>query len=203
MKNIIFDLGGVILSIDYQLTVDAFRKIGISEFDILYSQLVQSNLFDDFETGKISPAQFRDQLRKKVNRSISDEEIDKAWNAMLLDLPKERMELLERLRKDHRIFLLSNTNAIHENAYTQLITKQYGMNVLESAFEKIYLSHHLGLRKPQKKIFELVLQENDLAANETLFIDDSPQHIKGSKAAGMNAILLEKNKSILDLFKEK
>lgn len=199
-KNIIFDLGGVILNIDYQLTVDAFRKIGLSQFDAIYSQLAQSNLFDDFEMGKISPEKFRDQIRKKITHPLTDTEIDTAWNAMLLDLPKERIKLLEKLKQSHRIFLLSNTNAIHEKAYTADMIKQYGSNVLENHFEKVYLSHHVGMRKPQKEIFQFVVNENNLQPEETLFIDDSPQYIKGAKDAGLDAILLEKHISLLDLF---
>lgn len=201
-KNVIFDFGGVILNIDYQRTVDAFKLIGLPDFDTFYSQLSQSNLFDDFEMGKISPSLFREKLRNKINYPITDEEIDKAWNAMLMDLPVERIDFLDGLSKHKRIFLLSNTNAIHEKEFTEYIKKQYGTNVLESVFEKIYFSHNLGLRKPQKEIFDLVLRENNLVPQETLFIDDSPQHVHGGKASALNSILLEKNKSILDLFKD-
>ena len=87
VKNIIFDLGGVLLNIDFQLAADAFKKLGFTHFEEIYSELSQASLFDDFEMGKIYPPHFRDQIRRKIKFHVTDNEIDKAWNSMLLDLP--------------------------------------------------------------------------------------------------------------------
>lgn len=200
IKNIIFDLGGVILNIDYALSKQAFEKFGVREFDKLYSQAVQNHLFDDLETGKITPGAFRDEIKKITPHKISDNDIDTAWNAMLLDLPVERIRVLEKLKFKYRLFLLSNTNEIHIHRFSEYLQMNFGFKNMSHIFEREYLSYKVGLRKPDKKIFELVLKENTLIKSETFFIDDSIQHIEGARSVGINSILLEKGKTILDLF---
>lgn len=199
IKNIIFDLGGVILDIDYNLTVKAFEDLGIPNFKDQYSKMSQSDLFDNIETGKISPTEFRNLIRTIANKKFSDTEIDHAWNALILHLPNDRIRLLHRLKRHYRLFLLSNTNAIHYKDYTALIKRENGIDGLEPLFEKTYLSHEMGLRKPDPAIFQVVLSENKLEPGETLFIDDSPQHIESAKSVGINAYHLE-NEEIVDLF---
>lgn len=200
IKNIIFDLGGVLLNIDYNLCVEAFRKLGIKKFDSLYSKAKQNDLFDHFEEGKISSPDFRNKMRKFLKPNISDQQIDDAWNAMLLDFPQERLEILFSLKKNHKIFLLSNTNEIHIKKFSEILKRSFGWQNLSSVFEKEYFSHQIKMRKPHREIFELVLKENNLIAEETLFIDDSLQHIEGAMKTGINSLLLEKEKTILDLF---
>ena len=199
IKNIIFDLGGVILDIDYNLTVKAFEGIGIPNFKEQYSKMSQSNLFDNIETGKISPVEFRDLIREVAQKTISDAEIDTAWNALILHLPQYRIEILKNLQVNYRLFLLSNTNKIHYDDYSEVIKRENGIEGLEPLFEKTYLSHEMGLRKPDPEIFQVVLSENNLVPKETLFIDDSPQHIASAKTLGIVAYHLE-NEDIGDLF---
>ena len=200
IKNIIFDFGGVILNIDYKLTEQAFTKLGIEDFDSIYSQAVQKELFDVFEKGLMSPEDFRKGLRKYIEREVSDSEIDNAWNAMLLDLPEERIILLDKLRKNYRLFLLSNTNEIHYNSFLAYMKNKFRRDIFSEVFEKAYVSHQIHLRKPDAVIFEFVLRENSLRKEETLFIDDSIQHIEGAKRVGLKTLFLEKGKTILDLF---
>jgi FMN phosphatase YigB (HAD superfamily) len=199
IKNIIFDLGGVILDIDYNLTVKAFDGLGIPNFKEQYSKMSQSNLFDNIETGKISPVEFRDLIREVAQKTISDAEIDTAWNALILHLPQYRIEILKNLQVNYRLFLLSNTNKIHYDDYSEVIKRENGIEGLEPLFEKTYLSHEMGLRKPDPEIFQVVLNENNLVPKETLFIDDSPQHIASAKTLGIVAYHLE-NEDIGDLF---
>lgn len=198
IKNIIFDLGGVILDVDYHKTVEAFKQLGIDDFHTLYSQQKQDLLFDRFEKGEISATEFREVI-KKMNRSLSDESINNAWNAMILDTPKVRMQFLEQLKKNYRLFLLSNTNEIHIKAFTNYFDKNYGVGYFPTLFEKVYLSSQLGMRKPEPTIFELVIRENSLNKTETLFIDDSPQHIAGAVLVGIKALLLPKGEK-MELF---
>ena len=201
-KNIIFDLGGVILNIDYSLTEKAFSKLGISDFKTLFSQAQQTQLFDNYEKGFLTSNNFRTELKKYLQKNISDAEIDSAWNAILLDLPKERIDLLKKLKTTHRTFLLSNTNDIHIETFNQYLQKEFAMPDLSSLFEKEYLSYKIGMRKPDEEIFELVLEENNLIANETLFIDDSIQHVEAAKKLGINAYWLDvKKESILEIFR--
>ena len=170
IKNIIFDFGGVIINIDYHLTAKAFEKLGITNFKNLFSQASQTNLFNDLEVGAIPPSEFRNELRRIINLDITDEHLDNAWNAMLLDYPKHRLNFLLDIRKHYRTFLLSNTNQIHKDCYYASLLKEHGINGLASLFEKLYFSHEVGLRKPDPAIYQLVLNQNNLKPEETLFI---------------------------------
>lgn len=201
VKNIIFDFGGVILNIDYKLTEAAFARLGLTDFARIYSQASQNNLFDVFEKGLIPSSQFRIEIRKYIG-DASDEQIDEAWNSMLLDLPEERIRLLDMLKKTHRLFLLSNTNEIHFTAFTAYINDKFKRDVFSDVFEKAYVSHKLKMRKPDPEIFKFVLAENKLKEDETLFIDDSIQHIEGAKQLGIKTIHLKKGETILALFQQ-
>ncbi len=199
-KAIIFDLGGVILNINYQNTIDKFLKLGVKNASTVYSNKIQTDLFNQIETGKITDKKFLEELQTTTNATIY--QLKEAWNAMLLDLPKERINLLEKLKADFPIFLLSNTNAIHISAIKQSLgesayTKFYKL------FNKVYYSHEIGFRKPNKEAFQLILKENNLNANEVVFIDDSPQHIEGAKKIGMNTHHLKYGEEITTLFPDR
>jgi len=199
IRHIIFDLGGVILNIDYKLSAEAFKKLGANDFDELYSQAKQSELFDRLETGRISLNDFRNEVRRIFEATWSDTEIDSAWNAMLLDLPPARIELLQELKKRYKIYLLSNTNQIHYDQYGGMLRERFGLNDLSEVFDKAYYSHEVGMRKPDAEVFEFVLNANAAEANETLFIDDSIQHIEGAKRIGLETYHL-REEDILGLF---
>jgi FMN phosphatase YigB (HAD superfamily) len=201
IRNIIFDFGGVVLHIDYQRTIDAFKKLGVADFDDRYSKLQQSTLFDDLEKGLIAPQKFCQQLKSLADSTVTDDQIVSAWNAMLLDLPAEHVHFLKKIKTNYRIFLLSNTNEIHEHAFTKMIMEKFGTNVLTENFEHVYFSHHLHLRKPNVEIFNLVVRENKLIPDETLFIDDSIQHIEGAKKAGLKTFYFDKGKTLDDVGK--
>jgi putative hydrolase of the HAD superfamily len=191
VKNIIFDLGGVIIDIDYNLAATAFKKLGIVDFDSFYSKAKQSSLFDEFEKGLISNAEFRTALRQYLPPAISDQQIDDAWNAMLIGIPSHRVDFLKEVAKHYRIFLLSNTNRIHIEAFTQYNDEKFGKGYFESIFEYCYFSSDIAMRKPDAEIFEFVLSENGLRKEETIFIDDSIQHIQGALNTGLHAELLK------------
>ncbi|TAH41196.1 MAG: HAD family phosphatase [Bacteroidetes bacterium] len=202
IRSIIFDLGGVLFDINYQNIIDSFKKLGLGDFDAKYTQLKQDHLFDELETGNISASEFRNRIREIAGKDLNDDEINNAWNSILIGFPKKNIDLLVGLKDSYRIFLLSNTNEIHEKAYKAMLRNQYGNEVLDELFEKIYLSHRVHLRKPNKEIFQLVIDENNLNVEETLFIDDSPQHIEGAKQVGLQAILLKNDKWVGNLLKE-
>jgi HAD superfamily hydrolase (TIGR01549 family) len=198
VRNIILDLGGVVLDINYNLTRDAFVELGFQNFETIYSQLKQELIFDLFETGRITAADFRDVIRNYAEKNLEDDEIDSAWNAMIIKMPEERVGFLRELKKRHRLFLLSNTNEIHEKEFIRNITSAFGKNILPELFEKVYYSHHSGIRKPDAEIFKLILKENSLSAEKTLFIDDSPQHVEGAQRAGLQARLLDHSKTTFE-----
>jgi glucose-1-phosphatase len=202
IKNIIFDLGGVLLNLDYHRTINAFKELGLTSFEQVYSQAAQKKLFDEYEMGLISSDHFRSGLNRLLGKEISPETIDAAWNAMLLDLPTERLELLKKLKSRYRLFLLSNTNDIHYNAWSAYLQSTYGFPDFRDFFEKEYYSHLVGRRKPAREIFEMVLSENGLERTETLFIDDSIQHVEGARLAGLHAHHLQPSTTILHLFNE-
>lgn len=196
IRHIIFDLGGVILNIDYNLTQKAFVDIGITNFDDIYSQLSQTSLFDELEKGNIGKEEFVAELKKVTPVHITESQIITAWNAMLLDFPLRRLQILQQLRLHYDLFLLSNTNEIHEAEFNRILMDVNGIPNIGTFFDKVYLSHRVGLRKPMKEIFERVLTDNTLDPNKTLFIDDSPQHIESAKALGIQTIYLEKGMTI-------
>jgi putative hydrolase of the HAD superfamily len=191
IKNIIFDLGGVIIDIDYNLAAAAFKKLGIVDFDNFYSKAKQSSLFDDFEKGLISNSDFRASLRQYLPESVTDHQIDEAWNAMLLGIPSHRVDFLQKVANKYRVFLLSNTNRIHIDAFTQYNDEKFGKGYFEDIFEYCYFSSDIAMRKPDAEIFEFVLTENGLTKEETIFIDDSIQHVQGALSTGIYAELLK------------
>lgn len=190
LRNIIFDLGGVIINVNYHKTSEAFQKLGIKNFDEIYSKAKQSTLFDDLEKGLIENLEFENRL-KEFLPSAANEDLINAWNAMLMNIPEERIEFLTKLKQQYRIFLLSNTNRIHVSAFMKSMMEVYNRNIFEEIFENYYLSCDIGMRKPDPEVFEYVLSENKLSAGETLFIDDSPQHIEGALKAGLMAEWLD------------
>lgn len=189
IKAIIFDLGGVVLDIDYQLTVQAFKALGYSDFDDQYGKKKQSGLFDQLECGKISEAEFCDSLRTALPHA-SNEELINAWNALILNFPQGRLDYIRSLKARMPVFLLSNTNAIHLKCYLKVLEADAGVQNMDNHFHKVYLSHEIGLRKPNPEPFQLILDEQQLAAENTLFIDDSPQHIVTAQALGIQTIHL-------------
>lgn len=202
VKNIIFDFGGVIINIDYHLTALAFGKLGIDNFDQLFSQATQSDLFNNLETGAIPLSDFRNELRKIINLDITDEQLDNAWNAMLLDYPKHRLDFLLKIKKQYRTFLLSNTNKIHQDCYYASLYKQHGIVGLNNHFEKLYFSHEVGLRKPDAAIYQLVLDQNNLKPEETLFIDDSAQNLAIPQSLGIQVYHLTNGEDVVDFAKK-
>jgi len=199
IKSIIFDLGGVILNLNYSKTEDEFKKIGVLNFKEFYSQKKQTLLFDDLEKGKIKPEEFISSLKESENLKIKEIDFINAWNAMLLEIPIEKLQFIDGLKKDYKIILLSNTNEIHIKKFEDDLKKNNMLEQFYKCFDKIYYSSRMGKRKPEENCFNQVLEENGLIAENTLFIDDSIQHIEGAKKAGIKTFHLEKNKSILDL----
>ena len=197
-KNIIFDLGGVILTLNYQRTIDEFSKLCNRSFDEFFSQYQQLSFFDEFERGEISANDFRNSIRKEFNINSTNQEIDFAWNAMLGSIPRERIEFLYELGNEKRIFLLSNTNEIHLKAFNEIVKRENDIDDFNTFFENAYYSHLVKMRKPETRIFDFVLYKNNLKPSETLFIDDSIQHIEGAKSIGIDAQLLPKDYSIID-----
>ena len=199
ISSVIFDLGGVIYGVDYYRTINAFRTLGISHFEEVYAKAGQSDLFNALEVGHISRTVFINQIKTLSLQEMTCSQIVSAWNAMLLGFMPDALACLNRLRSTYRLFLLSNTNEIH----IQEIENRVGIAFFSdfcSLFEKVYLSHELGLRKPHPEVFTYILEEQDLLANETLFIDDSIQHVQGAIKTGIHAYHLKDGERIDQIF---
>ncbi len=193
VKNIILDYGNVIFMIDFARVRESFRALGIKNVDDFFGHHGQDSLFDDFDKGEITAAQFREGVRQRANKpELTDEQIDTAWNSLLIGVPEGKHEILEELKQHYRLFLLSNNNELHYAYCMKHIQDVYGVQDNEQFFEKTYYSHLAGLRKPDLAIFERVLKENELDPAESLFIDDSPQHLEGAKALGIQTALCTK-----------
>lgn len=189
IRNIIFDFGGVIIDLDMQRTEDAFIKLGVQNFNDHFNQLKQSALFDNLDKGRITEHEFREKLNHELGTQFSDRQIDDAWNAMLGEIPVAKLKLLQEVHHSFQTFLLSNTNIIHIKQITKYLAVTYGRPNLDDLFDNVYYSFVVDARKPDPAIFLKVINDNDLKPAETLFIDDSPQHIEGAKLVGLNAAL--------------
>lgn len=188
ITTIIFDLGGVILNLDQERTLRAFKRLGVDMDEI--NEI--STIFSDFEMGKINADDFRQAIMTHLKGTVTESEIDAAWNAMLLDLPAERLTYLKFLRKSFNVHLLSNTNSIHIDAFNKYLLDEHPNLDWYAQFDKVYYSYEIGLRKPNKDIYEFVLQENNLKPHECLFIDDLKANLNGAGHVGMHTIWAKK-----------
>ena len=200
IKNVIFDLGGVILNLDTDRTYHAFAAISGKNVNDLKSSAASADFFNQFERGTISDSQFRNNICRFLEVQAPDEIIDEAWNAMLLDLPTSRLDLLKLVGKQFRTFLLSNTNSIHLRSF-QLI-ESVSKQPIDTYFEMAYYSHLLNMRKPDQEIYRYVLQANQLEASETLFLDDNLANLQGASAIGIHTVHIQHPDMIFSLFNE-
>ena len=202
IKNIIFDLGGVIINLDVNKTISEVNKISHVPFERLYTQASQNEIFNLLDKGKISPDEFFERLKTEINFRGNDQDLINAWNAMLLDVPDYRLDVLVNAKQNYNTYLLSNTCEPHIAVFERELYTEHGVKNFEDYFDRVYYSCRVGMRKPEKEIFELVLRENELNPSETVFIDDSIQHVQGAGACGINSYLLAKNMEVGDLLKE-
>jgi putative hydrolase of the HAD superfamily len=199
IEAIIFDLGGVILDIDYNLTRSAFEKLGVLHFDEMYSQAAADKLFQKLETGTIAEDNFYIELNKCTGLHLSPNEIKQAWCAMLLDFRETSLVFLNNLKPRYKLFLLSNTNHIHIPEFNKIYNNIKREKPFNNFFEKAYYSCEMGLRKPDAECYEYVLNKEKLEPSNTIFIDDSLQNVEAAGRSGMQTILLEPGKYIEDL----
>ncbi|MDR2848897.1 MAG: HAD family phosphatase [Bacteroidales bacterium] len=200
IKNIIFDLGNVVILIAPELTLEKFRQSGIADFDALYTIMKQTAIFDRLDTGKMTVPDFMDAIRSHANIFLTDKQINDAWCAMLLDFPDENIALLRRLQPHYRLFLLSNTNQLHIDCYLDKLTREKGSPLLPELFERCFYSHEIGFRKPDAAAYRYVLNESGLKPAETLFIDDLEHNVIGARKTGIQAYHFATGSRLTDLF---
>lgn len=199
VKNILFDLGGVFMNIDFLLTEKAFVELGVHRFPEMFNQHHSNDLFEQLETGKISPDAFYKAFREEAGIDLTDQQIQTAWNALLLDFPPERLDWLGQMAGKYRVYLFSNTNQIHYNAFMDILRIENNCTGFNDFFLKAYYSHEIGLRKPYPASFQKILELENLAAAETLFIDDTFKNIQGAREAGLQVHHLVAPETVLNL----
>jgi len=202
LKNvdaIVFDIGNVLIDIDYEFMVGEFGKIAKGDFSEIVTYSRQAKFFDQYERGEITSTEFRSILRPYLKDGVTDAQIDAAWNSILIHYPVAKFELLEKLRKQYRIFALSNINELHADAIGIKVQELFGESI-HSYFDHVYYSHEVGQRKPEAEIYKRVLEEQHLNPARTLFIDDKKENTDAAAALGISVYHLTDRDSLLDLF---
>ena len=186
IKNIVFDLGGVLVDLDFKAAINGLQKAGFAKVKEQLQSFDREGIFQKFELGEMTAEEFRTAIRENSTVTLTDEEIDALWNAMLLEIPREKLELILDLRGKYMVYLLSNTNSIHWDYVCKNAFNYRGFRV-NDYFEETFLSYEMHLAKPNKAIFEKVLHDANLLPEETLFIDDSEANCKAAEEVGIHA----------------
>ncbi len=202
ISTLIFDFGGVLINLDMAGCIQRFKELGVEDIDQYLGQYGQADFFMKYEKGEMNTAEFRDEIRKRSKQPLSDEQIDEAWGAFLLDIPQKKLDMLTQLRKKFRLLLLSNTNPMHIEINSQQELAKRGKTIPDY-FDRYYLSYEIGLLKPQPEIFEYVLKDAGLKAEECLFLDDSSKNIEQAEELGIRTYLVHPGEDLSFLLEEK
>ena len=195
ITTLIFDFGGVIINLDLPTCIQNLKKLGTNDIENYLSNFGQKDFFLKFEIGEIGTPEFRNEIRKLTNKTITDAEIDNAWCSFLCDIPSERLELLEKLRKKYRLLLLSNSNPLHVEVSAAIALQGPGKTIRDY-FDKCYFSYEMGLTKPDPAIFEALLADAGLEATECLFLDDGPKNIEAAKRLGIKTYFVTQGENL-------
>jgi glucose-1-phosphatase len=198
LKNILFDMGGVIIDLNVSATLEAFYNMGFPAELLNYPENYNTDIFYRYETGAISTKEFRDAIRKETGLNFEDAAFDKAWRAMLLGIPAERIELIKKLKEKYNLYILSNTSPLHTPVFETLFLQNGGIS-MKGLFNICFYSNEIGFSKPDDSSYRYVLENAGIVAEETLFLDDNIQNIKAAQALGFNAIHISEHRGIEDL----
>lgn len=201
VKNLIIDLGGVLINLTRTRCLEAFENLGVENIrELLVSNFQHKDLFERFELGTISLQEFHDKVRALSNQDMTDEEIDAAWITMLGNVPEEKLKLLLELKKHYHTVLLSNTNEIHWK-WSEETFFSYQGHKSSDFFRKIYLSYELHMQKPDAEIFQYVLKDSNMLPEETMLIDDSSVNCRTAEALGMKTYTPQPNEDWSYIFR--
>jgi putative hydrolase of the HAD superfamily len=189
IQNIIFDLGGVLLNIDFHLSEKAFEQLGVENFKVFFNQFHSNELFIKLETG-MDVDLFYEEFRSATHTTLSNNQIKDAWNALLLNFRHESIKALPGLRTKYKLYVLSNTNEIHLQEFQKRFTIEMQLSSFDDLFDAAYYSHRIGHRKPNASAFQFVLEKHQLLPEKTLFIDDSINNIETAQQLGLQTIHL-------------
>lgn len=196
IKNLLFDFGGVIVSLNKQNAINRFKEIGVSNIEDYLGEFRQTGIFLEYEEGKLDAQEFYSALRKLVGKNdITDNEIDSAWMAFLTGIPEYKFRMLKDLRKKYNVYLLSNTNpSIMKWAKSNSFSPE-GESI-EAFFDKCYLSYEIGCAKPDKEIYEYIIKDSGMNPAETLFFDDGKTNIEVAQKLGFQVHLTDQNEDL-------
>jgi putative hydrolase of the HAD superfamily len=187
VQNIVLDLGNVIIDLDMGRTERAMKQLLDIPYDSYHDHVPA--VFTMFETGRISVDQFLAELLTHGKPGVTSDDLTAAWNAMLLEIPQHRIDLIHELARRYKVFILSNTNSIHENCFNSYLKERYGLSsLLDLPFQQVYFSHIMHLRKPDVECFEFVTKDAGISGTQTLFVDDHLRHVSGALQAGWLAV---------------
>jgi len=190
ISTLIFDFGGVLIDLDMNQSILNFKKLGVENVENYLSNFGQSGFFMQLEKGKISAEEFRSEIRKMTTNTITDKEIDDAWNAFLVRIPSEKLDIVYQLRKKFRVIMLSNTNAIHF-PYAERTFFSYKNRGIDEYFDKCYRSYDMKMAKPDAEIFEAILSQEQVAPNQCLLLDDGPKNIEQAQKMGFQTYFVD------------
>ena len=198
---VIFDFGEVLIELDYPKVISGFSKVAQKNEEEIRELVVTAPLLQDLEVGKITPQEFREGVTHLLDTSLNDIEFDEIWNSMLKNLPKSRMDLLEKVNDKYETYILSNSNVIHEKAFNKMIKEVTGKSSLHSFVRKCYFSQNIGLRKPFKECYEYVIEDIGITPEKMLFLDDRLDNIEGAKSVGLNVFkVTNAEKQLTEIF---
>lgn len=199
IKNILFDFGGVIVSLNKQNAINRFKEIGISNIEDYLNEYRQEGIFLALEEGKITLEDFNDEIRKMAGKYISDEDIASAWMAFLVEIPEYKFQLLKDLRKKYNVYLISNTNPVIMGWAESEKFSPTG-EPITAFFDKCYYSYKIGCAKPEKAIYEHVIEDSGIIPSETLFLDDGRANIDMGNFFGLRSRLTNQDEDMRKIF---
>ena len=200
IKNIIFDLGNVILNLDFEASIKAFKKLGLKDEVLSNHSVFPDPCFYEQEIGVITPDEFEKKVVKLLdNDEVTEEQVHSAWLKMVLDIPPHRVKVLQQLGKKYNLYLFSNSNKTHIDQIDVEFREKYGFE-FPSLFVKQFYSHEIHLRKPDLNSFETVIQLSGVNPHETLFVDDLKDNIKGAEKAGLKTFWLKNGMEMVEIF---
>lgn len=199
VKALFFDFGGVLINLDKQLCLDNLHKITGCDFSEMVSNYRQSGIFLRFEKGLATEQEFYDEVRRVSKYPVTDQQIHDAWASFLLDVPEEKKQLLLALRNRFKVFMLSNTNVVHVN-YSMCRNFDIEGHTRHDYFDKCYFSNEIHLAKPDREIFEFILQDSGYKAEECLFLDDGEINVEVAGGLGFQTYLVQPREDLRPLF---
>ena len=202
ITTLIFDFGGVLINLDLNRCIQKFKDLGVSNFENNLNNYGQKGIFLEFEKGLIDIPTFRDEIRKLAQKQLTDNEIDEAWCAFLCNIPDYKIELLLQLKKKFRLLLLSNTNPLHIEISAMDEFARFGQT-MQSIFEKCYFSYEMKMVKPDAEIFEALLADAGVTAEECLFLDDGEKNILQAEKMGIQTYHVDVSEDLSFLLNEK